>query len=209
MCKCVQDWGVESELYVVLESRCQVVWTQTSDLAAFSLCRRLELELTLSFSANHTLLIFFKMLKMGQGGWRSESSPVGSTVSLITVTACAIDTTHICTNPLKPSLSCPLFAEGRYVLSFVGCGLAVVGTYLLITFGPNSHEAMTGDNITKHLVSWPFLLYMVRWPIKCGLVFWHMPSWGFHLKMVFRSHWLHFWACYCSSALCVSVGVWF
>uniref|UniRef100_A0A8C3IMD4 NIPA like domain containing 3 n=1 Tax=Chrysemys picta bellii TaxID=8478 RepID=A0A8C3IMD4_CHRPI len=49
----------------------------------------------------------------------------------------------------------------RYVLSFVGCGLAVVGTYLLITFGPNSHEMMTGDNITKHLVSWPFLLYML------------------------------------------------
>ncbi|XP_020655726.3 NIPA-like protein 3 [Pogona vitticeps] len=49
----------------------------------------------------------------------------------------------------------------RYVLSFLGCGLAVVGTYLLITFGPNSHEAMTGENITKHLVSWPFLLYML------------------------------------------------
>nr|XP_056703012.1 NIPA-like protein 3 [Euleptes europaea] len=47
----------------------------------------------------------------------------------------------------------------RYVLSFIGCGLAVVGTYLLITFGPNSHETMTGENITKHLVSWPFLLY--------------------------------------------------
>ncbi|XP_062818112.1 NIPA-like protein 3 isoform X2 [Anolis carolinensis] len=49
----------------------------------------------------------------------------------------------------------------RYVLSFVGCGLAVVGTYLLITFGPNSHETMTGENITRHLVSWPFLLYML------------------------------------------------
>ncbi|POI35470.1 hypothetical protein CIB84_000778 [Bambusicola thoracicus] len=49
----------------------------------------------------------------------------------------------------------------RYVLSFVGCGLAIVGTYLLITFGPNSHEKMTGENITRHLVSWPFLLYML------------------------------------------------
>ncbi|KAM6428242.1 NIPA-like protein 3 isoform 2-T2 [Liasis olivaceus] len=44
---------------------------------------------------------------------------------------------------------------------FLSCGLAVVGTYLLITFGPNSHEIMTGENITKHLVSWPFLLYML------------------------------------------------
>ncbi|XP_064028580.1 NIPA-like protein 3 isoform X2 [Pogoniulus pusillus] len=49
----------------------------------------------------------------------------------------------------------------RYLLSFVGCGLAIVGTYLLITFGPNSHEKMTGENITRHLVSWPFLLYML------------------------------------------------
>ncbi|XP_056651541.1 NIPA-like protein 3 isoform X4 [Monodelphis domestica] len=44
---------------------------------------------------------------------------------------------------------------------FLSCGLAVVGTYLLVTFGPNSHEKMTGENITKHLVSWPFLLYML------------------------------------------------
>uniref|UniRef100_A0A8D1XA65 NIPA-like protein 3 n=1 Tax=Sus scrofa TaxID=9823 RepID=A0A8D1XA65_PIG len=50
----------------------------------------------------------------------------------------------------------------RYILSFVGCGLAIVGTYLLVTFAPNSHEKMTGENITRHLVSWPFLLYMVR-----------------------------------------------
>uniref|UniRef100_A0ACB8FQ69 NIPA-like protein 3 n=1 Tax=Sphaerodactylus townsendi TaxID=933632 RepID=A0ACB8FQ69_9SAUR len=49
----------------------------------------------------------------------------------------------------------------RYILSFIGCGLAVVGTYLLITFGPNNHEIMTGENITKHLVCWQFLLYMV------------------------------------------------
>ncbi|XP_011226901.1 NIPA-like protein 3 isoform X3 [Ailuropoda melanoleuca] len=48
----------------------------------------------------------------------------------------------------------------RYVLSFIGCGLAIVGTYLLVTFAPNSHEKMTGENITRHLVSWPFLLYM-------------------------------------------------
>ncbi|PNJ20703.1 NIPAL3 isoform 1 [Pongo abelii] len=49
----------------------------------------------------------------------------------------------------------------RYILSFVGCGLAVVGTYLLVTFAPNSHEKMTGENVTRHLVSWPFLLYML------------------------------------------------
>lgn len=84
--------------------------------------------------------------------------------------ACAILIPCIHTNPLTLSslFFCPLVAEGRYVLSFVGCGLAIVGTYLLITFGPNSHEKMTGENITRHLVSWPFLLYMVRWPINVG-----------------------------------------
>ncbi|XP_070805398.1 calcipressin-3-like isoform X2 [Pituophis catenifer annectens] len=44
---------------------------------------------------------------------------------------------------------------------FLSCALAIVGTYLLITFGPNNHEVMTGENIRKHLVSWPFLLYML------------------------------------------------
>ncbi|KAB0393436.1 hypothetical protein E2I00_015504, partial [Balaenoptera physalus] len=53
------------------------------------------------------------------------------------------------------------FYAWRYILSFVGCGLAIVGTYLLVTFAPNSHEKMTGENIIRHLVSWPFLLYML------------------------------------------------
>ncbi|XP_034975478.2 NIPA-like protein 3 isoform X2 [Zootoca vivipara] len=57
---------------------------------------------------------------------------------------------------------------------FLSCGLAVVGTYLLITFGPNSHETMTGENITKHLVSWPFLLYMlVEIIIFCLLLYFY------------------------------------
>uniref|UniRef100_A0A669Q3L1 NIPA like domain containing 3 n=1 Tax=Phasianus colchicus TaxID=9054 RepID=A0A669Q3L1_PHACC len=75
------------------------------------------------------------------------------------------------------SLIVPLSAVsviGRYVLSFVGCGLAIVGTYLLITFGPNSHEKMTGENITRHLVSWPFLLYvLVEIIIFCLLLYFY------------------------------------
>ncbi|CAH2222459.1 NIPA 3 [Pelobates cultripes] len=62
----------------------------------------------------------------------------------------------------------------RYILSFIGCGLAIVGTYLLITFGPNSHEKMTGENIVKHLVSWPFLLYMlVEILAFCSLLYYY------------------------------------
>lgn len=63
----------------------------------------------------------------------------------------------------------------RYIFSFLGCGLAVTGTYLLITFGPNSHhEKMTGENIVKHLVSWPFLLYMlVEIILFCFLLYYY------------------------------------
>lgn len=73
-----------------------------------------------------------------------------------------MDEFHASHSLVNPVLSVPVPAQGRYVLSFIGCGLAVVGTYLLVTFGPNSHEKMTAENITRHLVSWPFLLYMVR-----------------------------------------------
>ncbi|XP_069080044.1 NIPA-like protein 3 isoform X2 [Pleurodeles waltl] len=58
---------------------------------------------------------------------------------------------------------------------FFSCGLAVTGTYLLITFGPNSHhEKMTGENVVKHLVSWPFLLYMlVEIVLFCSLLYYY------------------------------------
>ncbi|XP_040193110.1 NIPA-like protein 3 isoform X2 [Rana temporaria] len=57
---------------------------------------------------------------------------------------------------------------------FLSCGLAIIGTYLLITFGPNSHEKMTGENIVKHLVSWPFLLYMlVEILAFCSLLYYY------------------------------------
>ncbi|XP_033877872.2 NIPA-like protein 3 isoform X1 [Acipenser ruthenus] len=49
----------------------------------------------------------------------------------------------------------------RYVLSFIGCALTVVGTYMFVTFGPNTHERLTADNIVKHLIGWPFLLYLL------------------------------------------------
>uniref|UniRef100_A0A8D1BGB2 NIPA-like protein 3 n=1 Tax=Sus scrofa TaxID=9823 RepID=A0A8D1BGB2_PIG len=50
----------------------------------------------------------------------------------------------------------------RYVLSFIGCGLAIVGTYLLVTFAPNN------------LVSWPFLLYMlVGIVLFCSLLYFY------------------------------------
>ncbi|XP_069613234.1 NIPA-like protein 3 isoform X2 [Ranitomeya imitator] len=57
---------------------------------------------------------------------------------------------------------------------FLSCGLAVIGTYLLITFGPNSHEKMTGENIVRHLVNWPFLLYMlVEIIVFCFLLYYY------------------------------------
>ncbi|KAL2098458.1 hypothetical protein ACEWY4_004938 [Coilia grayii] len=49
----------------------------------------------------------------------------------------------------------------RYILSFLGCALTVAGTYLFVTFGPNSHEKLNAENIIKHLIGWPFLLYLL------------------------------------------------
>ncbi|XP_061453047.1 NIPA-like protein 3 isoform X2 [Rhineura floridana] len=68
-----------------------------------------------------------------------------------------------------------IFIKEKWKLKdFLSCGLTIVGTYLLITFGPNSHETMTGENITKHLVSWPFLLYvLVEIIIFCLLLYFY------------------------------------
>ncbi|KAK3537341.1 hypothetical protein QTP70_008523 [Hemibagrus guttatus] len=49
----------------------------------------------------------------------------------------------------------------RYILSFLGCALTVAGTYLFVTFGPNSHEQLNAENIVKHLIGWPVLLYLL------------------------------------------------
>lgn len=54
------------------------------------------------------------------------------------------------------------FFSERYILSFLGCALTVAGTYLFVTFGPNSHELLSAENIVKHLIGWPVLLYLVR-----------------------------------------------
>lgn len=53
-------------------------------------------------------------------------------------------------------------SAGNYALSFLGCGFTVVGIYLLVTFGPNAHEKLSGRNLISHLMGWPFLLYLVR-----------------------------------------------
>ncbi|XP_048469014.1 NIPA-like protein 3 isoform X3 [Rhincodon typus] len=49
----------------------------------------------------------------------------------------------------------------RYVLSFLGCALTVIGIYLLVTFGPNTHEQLSSRNLELHLLGWPFLLYLL------------------------------------------------
>ncbi|KAL4624160.1 NIPA-like protein 3 [Arapaima gigas] len=49
----------------------------------------------------------------------------------------------------------------RYIVSFVGCALTAAGTYLFVTFGPNSHEKLSAENIVQHVIGWPFLLYLL------------------------------------------------
>ncbi|KAM6912145.1 NIPA-like protein 3 [Xenentodon cancila] len=52
------------------------------------------------------------------------------------------------------------FAQ-NYGLTFLGYLLTVGGTYLLVSFGPNSHEKLKAENIVKHIVGWPVLLYLL------------------------------------------------
>uniref|UniRef100_A0A8C9THM3 NIPA like domain containing 3 n=1 Tax=Scleropages formosus TaxID=113540 RepID=A0A8C9THM3_SCLFO len=49
----------------------------------------------------------------------------------------------------------------RYIVSFIGCALTAGGTYLFVTFGPNSHEKLSAENIVKHVIGWPVLLYLL------------------------------------------------
>lgn len=46
-------------------------------------------------------------------------------------------------------------------LAFLGYFLIIGGTYLFVSFGPNSHERLQAENIVKHLVWWPVLLYLL------------------------------------------------
>uniref|UniRef100_A0A3B5L984 NIPA like domain containing 3 n=1 Tax=Xiphophorus couchianus TaxID=32473 RepID=A0A3B5L984_9TELE len=46
-------------------------------------------------------------------------------------------------------------------LAFLGYIFIIGGTYLFVSFGPNSHEKLQAENIVKHLIGWPVLLYML------------------------------------------------
>uniref|UniRef100_A0A8C3A350 NIPA like domain containing 3 n=1 Tax=Cyclopterus lumpus TaxID=8103 RepID=A0A8C3A350_CYCLU len=49
----------------------------------------------------------------------------------------------------------------RYGLSFLGYILTIGGTYLFVAFGPNSHEKLRAENIVRHLIGWPVLLFLL------------------------------------------------
>ncbi|KAA8582101.1 hypothetical protein FQN60_008841 [Etheostoma spectabile] len=49
----------------------------------------------------------------------------------------------------------------RHGLAFLGCILTIGGTYLFVAFGPNSHEKLKAENVVKHFVGWPVLLYLL------------------------------------------------
>lgn len=60
---------------------------------------------------------------------------------------------------LRDKLKAKEFAK-RYGLSFLGCILTIGGTFLFVSFGPNSHERLDADNVIRHIVAWPVLLYL-------------------------------------------------
>uniref|UniRef100_A0A4W4EGI8 NIPA like domain containing 3 n=1 Tax=Electrophorus electricus TaxID=8005 RepID=A0A4W4EGI8_ELEEL len=49
----------------------------------------------------------------------------------------------------------------RYIFTFLGCILTMGGMFLFVMFGPNSHEPLNAENLVKHLIGWPFLLYLL------------------------------------------------
>lgn len=54
----------------------------------------------------------------------------------------------------------------HYGLIILGYFITSGGTYLFVSFGPNSHEKLQAENIVRHIVGWPVLLYLVRNVIK-------------------------------------------
>uniref|UniRef100_A0A1A8GZ25 NIPA-like domain containing 3 n=1 Tax=Nothobranchius korthausae TaxID=1143690 RepID=A0A1A8GZ25_9TELE len=61
---------------------------------------------------------------------------------------------------LRDKLKPKQFAK-NYGLSFLGYIFTIGGTYLLVSFGPNSHEKLQAENIVTHIVGWPVLLYLL------------------------------------------------
>lgn len=60
---------------------------------------------------------------------------------------------------LREKLKAKEFAK-RYGLSFLGCILTIGGTFLFVSFGPNSHEKLDAHTVVQHIVAWPVILYM-------------------------------------------------
>uniref|UniRef100_A0A8D0EYS7 NIPA like domain containing 2 n=1 Tax=Strix occidentalis caurina TaxID=311401 RepID=A0A8D0EYS7_STROC len=62
----------------------------------------------------------------------------------------------------------------RHINTFQHRGtLTVTGTYLLVTFAPNVPQELTARRVQNYLVSWPFLVYLVRIIIFCILLYFY------------------------------------
>uniref|UniRef100_H2MHL6 NIPA like domain containing 3 n=1 Tax=Oryzias latipes TaxID=8090 RepID=H2MHL6_ORYLA len=62
----------------------------------------------------------------------------------------------------------------HYGLIILGYFITAGGTYLFVSFGPNSHEKLEAENIIKHIVGWPVLLYLLLEIILfCLLLYFH------------------------------------
>uniref|UniRef100_A0A8C7ZN08 NIPA like domain containing 3 n=1 Tax=Oryzias sinensis TaxID=183150 RepID=A0A8C7ZN08_9TELE len=62
----------------------------------------------------------------------------------------------------------------HYGLIILGYFITAGGTYLFVSFGPNSHEKLEAENIVKHIVGWPVLLYLLLEIILfCLLLYFH------------------------------------
>lgn len=85
---------------------------------------------------------------------------------------------------LREKLKPKEFAK-RFGLSLLGCILTIGGTYLFVSFGPNSHEKLKAENIVKHIVSWPVLLYLVLGIVTfCLLLYFYKRRHAYFLVVI-------------------------
>lgn len=87
---------------------------------------------------------------------------------------------------LREKLKPKEFAK-RYGLSFLGCILAIGGTYLFVSFGPNSHEILDAHNVVKHIVSWPVILYLFLGTITFCLLLYLYKRRGYNHLVILLS----------------------
>uniref|UniRef100_A0A672P1T4 NIPA-like protein 3 n=1 Tax=Sinocyclocheilus grahami TaxID=75366 RepID=A0A672P1T4_SINGR len=82
----------------------------------------------------------------------------------------------------------------RYILTFLGCALTAGGTYLFVTFGPNSHEKLNAENIVKHVIV-IVCFQILNGKYRTKFILQRISYW---LKLLYSQAFLYKSACLCA-----------